>query len=202
MIKFRLLVVLIAGISFSLPVAAKTNKWVDDKGVTHYGDTVPPEYANKDRAVLSKEGRVVKTNEVLTPEEIRAKEEADAKKRSDDESALELKRRDKALTDTYSNVKEIDLARDRNLQQVEARINSISSQVKVANDNLLALQKESDGFNKANKKLPVSLREDLQESQKRLDLLQQGLDKARAEKSALEERYKADKARYKELTGK
>ncbi|BBI98346.1 hypothetical protein FGKAn22_00390 [Ferrigenium kumadai] len=199
--KSKLLAALIIGFSFSLPAAAKMYKWVDDQGVTHYGETIPPEYANKDRSELNKSGRVIKKQEVLTPEERRSKEEADAKKRSDAEVALEQKRRDKALLNTYSNVKEIDLARSRNLQQVDARLNSMNSQVKMANNNLLGLQKEADDFTKSNRKIPKSLQEDLQESQARLNKAQQDLEKAKADKAAVEARYDADKARYKELTG-
>lgn len=202
MTESKLLVALIAGMAFSLPAAAKMYKWVDDKGVTHYGETVPPEFAGKDRAELNKEGRVVKKEGALTPEERRSKEQADAKKRDGDEAALEQKRRDNALINTYSNPKEIDLARSRNLQQVEARINSISSQVKIANDNLLGLQSEAEGLAKAGKKIPASLQEDLQESRARLAKMQQDLEKSKSEKAAVEARYDADKARYKELTGK
>src|SRR5512142_3192991 len=99
----KLLVALLAGLTFCLPASAKMYKWVDDKGVTHYGETIPPEYANKDRSELNKSGKVVKTQDVLTPEERRAKEVSDAKKRDDDEAALERKRHDKALINTYSN---------------------------------------------------------------------------------------------------
>ena len=205
MTQLKLFAALIAGIAFSLPVAAKMYKWVDDNGTTHYGETIPPEYANKDRSQLDK-GRVTKKVEVLTPEERRAEEAAkktaDAKKRADEDLALEQKRRDKALVNTYSNEKEIDLARSRNLQQVDARINSISSQLKMSNDNLLALQKESDGLVKAGKKAPPSLQEDIQETQSRINKLQQDLDKASAEKATMDARYDADKVRYKELTGK
>lgn len=202
MTQLKLIAVFIAGIAFSFPVAAKMYKWVDDKGTTHYGETIPPEYANKDRSELGKSGRVIEKKEVLTPEERRASEQADAKKRADEEAALERKRRDKALVNTYSNEKEIDLARNRNLQQVEARIDSISSQLKMANDNLLAFQKEADALAKAGKKIHPSLQEDLKESQERLAKLQQDLEKSKAEKATLDARYDADKARYKELTGK
>jgi len=205
MTQLKLFAALIAGIAFSLPVAAKMYKWVDDNGTTHYGETIPPEYANKDRSQLDK-GRVTKKVEVLTPEERRAEEAAkktaDAKKRADEDLALEQKRRDKALVNTYSNEKEIDLARSRNLQQVDARINSISSQLKMINDNLLALQKESDGLIKAGKKAPPSLQEDIHETQTRINKLQQELEKANTEKAAINARYDADKVRYKELTGK
>jgi len=202
MTRLKLAVALIAGIAFSLPAAAKMYKWVDDQGVTHYGETVPPEYADKDRSELNKAGRVIKKNEVLTPEERRAKEQADAEKRAEDEAAREQKRRDKALLSTYSNEKEIDLARGRNLQQVEARINSINSQLKMAEGNLAGLKKETDGYNAAGKKIPASLQEDMKESQARLAKLQHDLEKAKAEKTALDARYDAEKARYKELTGK
>ena len=202
MIKYRLFVALIIGMTFSLPVTAKMYKWVDDQGVTHYGETVPPEYADKDRSELNKAGRVIKKKEVLTPEERRAKELEGIKQRENEEAALEWKRRDKALLNTYSNVKEIDLARDRSLQQVEARINSIGSQLKMAEDNLKGLQKEADGYTKANKKIHASLQEDLQESQARLAKLQQDMEKSRAEKAAVEARFNADKARYNELVGK
>ena len=205
MTKSKLVAAFIVGIAFSLPVAAKMYKWVDDNGTTHYGETIPPEYASKDRSQLDK-GRVTKKVEILTPEERRteeaAKKEVDAKKRADEGLILEQKRRDKALVNTYSNEKEIDLARSRNLQQVDARINSIGSQLKMANDNLLALQKEADVLVKAGKKVQPSLQEDIQETQARISKLQQDLDKSNAEKAAMDARYDADKARYKELTGK
>lgn len=199
--KTKLLAALVIGLSFSLPAAAKMYKWVDDEGVTHYGETIPPEYADKDRSELNKSGRVIKKREVLTPEERRAKEQEAAQKREAAEAALERKRRDRALLNTYSNVKEIDLARNRNLQQVDARLNSINSRLKMASNNLLGLQKEAEGFTSSNRQMPKSLQEDLQEAQARVDKAQRDMEKAQAEKAAVEARFDADKARYKELTG-
>jgi hypothetical protein len=97
MTKLKLLFALIAGITLSFPVAAKLYKWVDDNGTTHYGETVPPEYANKDRVQLNQSGRVVKSEEVVTPERRHVKELEDAKKRDDDKAALEQKRHDGTL---------------------------------------------------------------------------------------------------------
>lgn len=202
MTKYKLLAALVVGIAFSLPAAAKLYKWVDDKGVTHYGETVPPEYASRDREELNKAGRVVEKKEVLTPEERSARDLEELRKRENQEAVFEQRRRDSALLSTYSNVKEIDLARSRNLQQVEARVNSIGSQLKMADNKLAGLQKEADGYTKSAKEIPASLRDDLQESQVRQAKLQQDLEKSMAEKAAVEARYDTDKARYKELTGK
>ncbi len=206
MTKPQLLIALIAGLSLSLPVSAKMYKWVDDQGVTHYGETIPPQYADKDKAELNKKGRVIRKDEVLTPEERRAKEAAkeaeEARKRQEAEAALESKRRDKALINTYSSPEEIDLARARNLQQIDARVDGVGAQFKIVSDRMAGLQKEAEGYRQAGKKLPTSLQEDLSETQGRLDKLQQDLEKAKADKAAMEARYDADKARYKELTGK
>lgn len=194
------------GVSFSLPAAAKLYKWVDENGTTHYGETIPPEYADKDRVELNKAGRVIKKQDVLTPEEIRAersnKEQEEARKLSEEQAALERKRRDRALIDTYSNVNEIDLARKRNLQQIELRINGINANLKMASDNLLGLQNEAEAYIKANKAIPKDLQDDLNEAQTRVDKLQKDMEKPQAEKTAMEARYEADKARYRELTGK
>jgi len=202
MTKSKLLIALLAALAISPVATAKMYKWVDDKGVTHVGDTIPPEYANKDRQELSKTGRVVKSDDVLTPEERRAKAVADNKKHSDDEAATEQKRRDKALINTYSNTDEIDLARKRNLQQVEARVTSTASQIKMATESLQGLKNDADARVKAGRPVQASLKEDIVESEARLKKLQQDLEKFKAEKATVEARYDADKARYKELTGK
>jgi hypothetical protein len=200
--KSSLLIAFIVSAAFSLPVAAKMYKWVDDKGTTHYGETIPPEFAGKDRVELNKEGRVVKKIGVLTTEEQRAKKEAEAQKRAEEKIAIDQKRHDATLTNTYSNVAEIDLARKRNLQQVEARITNNQSQLKMSNDNLLSLQQEAEKRIKANKPVPDSLQEDILQSQAQVDKLQKNLDKSLAEKAAVEARFDADKVRYKELTNK
>ena len=35
---------------------AKSYKWVDEQGVTHYGDAVPPEYSKQGRSELNAQG--------------------------------------------------------------------------------------------------------------------------------------------------
>jgi hypothetical protein len=200
--KLKLFVALITGLTLSFPVAAKLYKWVDNNGTTHYGETIPPEYADKDRVELNNEGRVIKSDVVTTPERRLAKKQEEEKAREDAKAALEQQRRDKMLINTYSNVSEIDLARTRSLQQVDARINMLDSYVESANEKLLALQAEADNDTKANKPIPDSLQEDLQDAQARLAKLQQDLEKPNADKAAMEARFAADRARYIELTGK
>jgi chromosome segregation ATPase len=125
-----------------------------------------------------------------------------AKKHDEEKAALEQQRRDKTLINTYSSVKEIDLARSRSLQQIDARINAIGSSIKAATENLTGLQNEADSYAKRNKQIPDSLKDDLKEAKTRLDKLNKDLEMPEAEKASIEARYDADKVRYIELTGK
>jgi uncharacterized membrane protein YdfJ with MMPL/SSD domain len=202
--KFRLQIIaaLLAAAVFSPPVAAKLFKWVDEKGVTHYGEVIPPEYANKSRSELDKNGLVVKQEEVLTPEQRRAKEEADAKKREDQQALAEQQLRDRTLINTYSNVNEIELARKRNLQQIDARINAISSSINATTAEVARLEKEANGYTKSNRQIPVPLNSDLHAAREKLNNLNKNLERPVTERAAVNARYDADKARYMQLTGK
>ena len=202
MTKLKFFFALITGLTLSFPAAAKLYKWVDDNGVTHYGETIPPEYADKDREELNKYGRVIKSEEVMTPERRREKEQEEEKQREAEKAALEQQRHDRTLINTYSNVNEIDLARKRSVQQIDARINMLNSNLNTANDRLLSLQNEADRYAKSNREMPASLKDDLKITQERRDKLQQDLEKPNAQKAALEARFNADRKRYIELTGK
>lgn len=180
---------------------AKLYKWVDDNGTTHYGETIPPEYANKEATQFSDQGRVEKHIEKLTPEEQRAKEAEDAKKNAVRQVAIEARRRDSALLNTFSNEAEIDLSRDRGLQQVDARINSIATMLKSAQDSLDALHKEREGLLKQDRKIPKSLLDDIGEFTTRIAKHQKDMAQNVQELASLKARFEAEKLRYRELKG-
>lgn len=186
---------------FCASAEAKLYKWVDDNGTTHYGETIPPEYANKDATKLSDKGRVEKRIEKLTPEERRAQEAEDAKKNSAQQAAIEAKRRDSALLNTFSNENEIDLSRDRSLQQVEARINSINTMLKSAQASLVEHQKEHEALVQQSKNIPKSLLDDLAENEAHLAKLNKELAQNEQELAKVKARFEADKLRYRELKG-
>ena len=108
-------------LAFSQPAQAKMYKWVDENGVTHYGDSIPAQYQEKSKEI-SNRGIVI--NKGQTPEERKAKEDEEAQQKETKLQRAEQKRLDNALLSTYTDEKDIDLRRDRDLQQVEAAISS------------------------------------------------------------------------------
>lgn len=182
--------------------AEKIYKWVDSKGETHYGHTIPPEYADRDRSVIDKTGRVIKKTNVLSAEERAANRAAEAQRLEEADKERDRVLRDKSLLNTYSNVKEIDLARARNLQQVDARATVAYKQLSSANDAYDVLKHRADNYVKAGKPIPAFLLEDLSDAQLNAENMTKEYAKVNAEKTALEARYDEDKARYIALTGK
>lgn len=197
----RLALLVTLGCITSFSVEARLYKWVDDKGVTHYGEVIPAEYANKNRSQLSAEGRVVSTEEVLTPEQARAKQEQLKRKQLEEEAQGEQKRRDSALLGTFSNVAEIDAAKARSIQQIDSTISSILVQIKINQNKLDALLSEERSFKLNHAAVPGSLSEDLKDTQSRLNKRRAELDKFKQERASVEARFEADKARYRLLTG-
>jgi hypothetical protein len=50
-------------------------KWVDEHGVIHYGDHIPPEYATQERQVINKQGVEIRRLEAQkTPEQLAAED--------------------------------------------------------------------------------------------------------------------------------
>ena len=54
----------------------KVYKWVDEHGVTHYGDQIPPEYAAQEHQVINAQGiEIEHTDAQKTPEQLAAEEQ-------------------------------------------------------------------------------------------------------------------------------
>jgi hypothetical protein len=118
--------VLATALLASPPLAlAATYKWVDEKGVVHYTDKIPPEQVDKATVQLDKQGVPVKRIEPApTPEQKRAKAEAEAREKQLAKERELVDRRDRALLSTYTMESEIDLARRRALSTIDQQIQS------------------------------------------------------------------------------
>ena len=178
-----------------------TYRWVDDQGRVHYGDVIPNKDAGLGNVELDKQGRVKKENprSRLTPEE-RRRMEAEQLRRVEARRAEEAqRRRDRALLTTYVSEAEIDLTRDRALDQEEAnlkglrtRLNAAAEKLAYANGQLATQGKGGQGAPRAF----TQMRDEAQAELAKLGDLIGQREKAREE---IRQRYEADKLRFREL---
>lgn len=194
-----------AGVCFMLTLAysysaeAKLFKWVDKNGITHYGEVIPPEYADRQKDSLNKSGMLEKRPESADENSVRAKSEADKRRLAEKQAAMEQQRRDNALLNTYSNENEIDQARERSLILINARIDSNKMLLKSSQSTLEGLQHELETRKKTGKVIPASLTSDITRSETRILTYQAELNKGEAELIAVKERFEKDKLLYRKL---
>jgi hypothetical protein len=177
---------------------AVTYKWTDEQGVVHYGDSIPPQYAQQERAVLNSRGVEVRKLEAQkTPEQVAAEERA----RQED---VRQKQHDAFLLNTYTSVKDIEALRDLRLDQMRGQKFAAEQYVETLHSRLTALQQRSEVFKPYSArpdahKMPDDVAEDLVHTLNELRTQSNALDKKNEDEVTLKAQFQADVERYREL---
>lgn len=189
-----------------VPAAGAAYKCVDEKGVTHIGDTPPAACATVMMYEISRSGAVInKIEPTPTPEQLKIKLEEEVRKKEADKLAADQKRKDLALLSSYSNEREFDVARDRNVEPLNGRIYNSKDRIKVIDKRLKELDEESE-FYKAGKSKTAKTREvpapvvaELQRLHAEKDLLEKSIAGNEKEIEGLKVKFDTDKKRWLDL---
>lgn len=170
---FLLAIAALVVAAWASPAAAgKVYRWVDENGVVHFGDAIPPEYSRQRHEVLNSSGaRVTVHEEKIEPE---------TPVRDD---------RDRALLATYASVEEIEAVRDR-------RTGFLDSQNEVAKERLadLLLRRQELGDN------PAAINE-LATVEQRIREYNGEIERRDLEIARIRDQFDGDITRFRELKG-
>lgn len=175
-------------------------KYTDEKGVVHYGDRIPPEYAKRERTILSRDGVEVRRMAAeRTPEQL-AQDNALA------ETARKQRAHDNFLLSTYTSVRDIEMLRDRRLEQIADQRRSVESYIATLNERLDALQVRAQVFRPYNeaagaRRMPDQLAEDLIRTMNEVRQQQNSVKERLTEERNLSGQFQADIQRYRALRG-
>jgi uncharacterized coiled-coil protein SlyX len=178
--------------------SATTYKWVDENGVTHYGDSVPAQYSQREQQVLNSEVLVVdKRVAEMTPKEAAA-HAAKLKEES------RRKQHDLFLVTTYPSVKEIENVRDARLDQISAQVQAAEAYIGTLTTRIDGLKQRSLMFAPYNTKpgarrMPDDLAEEMVRAMSELRTQNYALTAKRTELSNVQNSFDADIRRFKEL---
>jgi hypothetical protein len=181
-----------------------TYKWVDEQGVVHYGDVVPPQYADQEKTVLNGQGMAVGTIEgKKSAEQLAA---AAARRASDEKSEsarLHAQDRDRQLLATYLTVEEIESLRDRRVELLDAQAFVTSQYLDQLRSQQRQLETQVERFRPYNAQaalpLPDRMAEDLVRGIEVIHTQERNLDTKRREAADVKANFAADIARFKEL---
>ena len=183
-------------------------KCVDDKGVTYYGDTMPPQCAKKPVVEMSQQGNTVrKFDAPLTPEQLKViADDKIRNKEKTDRMALQ-KLRDNALLSTYGAEREFDIARDKEIAYLDSRRETLSARTGEVDKNLTKLSNDMEfyqaGKSKTSKikEAPAQLVQDHKRAVNEATGLRAEIEKIDKNKTEVRARYDGEKAHWKSLKG-
>jgi len=175
-------------------------RWVDGNGRVQYSDTPPMTFQQSGGAEMNKQGNVIRRTQSQAERKAEAERQTEQKRiQVEQQKQAQL---DRALTQTYTTEAEIDLARDRALEHHKLAIKGAEIRGKAVNANLAELQARIASIKKEGRPVGSSLQNQLaQANQESLELRRTILNNEETMQQ-VREKYAADKARFRELTGK
>jgi len=184
--------------------AAKYYRWVDDKGETHYGTSVPPEYLQQQHKQLNEQGVTTQVNQrTKTPEEAAA--EAAERRRRAKMRAAELaiiekqKQLDKILLETYSSLDDMELARDGKIAAIEAVIRITKSNITGVRSEMARMTAEAANRERSGQTVPPKLSRQIKESQSQLQENLAFIGEQRQEQDRVRDEFEREMKRYARL---
>jgi len=194
-------VMAVCGVAHAAPPTSNKGvayRWVDEDGVVHYGDHVPPQDIGKDRVILNSRGV-----EVGHQDAQKSAEQIAVDQRARD-AAIKQKEHDSFLMTTYTSVKDIEALRDARLTQMKAQGAAGEQYLESLRSRLAALQARAILFKPYSerpdaRRMPDDLAENLVRTVSELRV-QTGAYAAndQAERQ-LRSQFQADIERYREL---
>lgn len=181
---------LLATITLAQAEGGKIVKWVDDKGVTHYGDKLPAEAAGRSNSEINKTGLVVKKNKAYDAKTDSVEVESVASEQS---------RKDSALLASYSSIEEIDLARDRNIKSDELAISILNQRIADASVQLKLNQDRANDAISHKRNVPNHVSDNIKQYQTQINKTQAEIAKIESNIAMTKARFATYKVRYAEL---
>jgi hypothetical protein len=185
----------------------KLYRWVDDQGVVHYGDRIPPQYANRDRNVLNNQGvRVGFEEGEVTPEERAAMAARQVAAEAEAAAKADVARRDRVLLTTYLSVSDIEDLRNRRLELLESQIKVTELYLTNLRKRLVTLQAEASNYKPYSARegapqVPANLALDISRTAASINLYEQTLSRTRTDQATLKSTFDNDIERFRELKG-
>jgi hypothetical protein len=173
-------------------------RWVDEKGVVHYGDAPPPEAIKNGSTVLNPQGVPVQQYpRQLTPDEAAA-----AKQNLETESRRRAQ--DSFLLNTYAKVSDIENARDDQLELIDSHIDLAKGSVLSSDQKLESLRSRMEKFRPYSaapnaRRVPDALADEVVHALGERRTIRETLGKHEQRKEETRAKFAADIARYREL---
>lgn len=169
-------------------------RYKNKEGVTVLDSTIPPQYVNNGYEIMSFSGKVLK---VIAPVTQGAEGERLYREKLQRE---ERERDDIQLRRSYSNVADIDAAKNRNLESLRGNIGILQANLLSARSRLQTYQSQAAAIERAGRQLPEDLLKNINNLVQEEKDLQAQIQQREEEYKTVAKKFEEDRKRFIEIT--
>lgn len=185
------------------PALAQSDKgvayrWVDEHGVVHYGDSIPPKYARDSRQIINSQGvEIGHVDAAKTPAQLAAEAHARARRAAQQQH-------DYFLLSTYTSVKDIESLRDERVSQIEGQQTTARQYVQSLQSRLTALQSRAQQFKPYSSqpnapRMPDDLAQELVQTLSEVRVQDQAIQARTEQEAQVKAQFQSDIERFEQL---
>jgi len=197
-----LVILTLAPLDATLAVAGqpKMYRWVDEQGMVHYGDRIPPEYSRQGSTELSEQGIPVKVNPPaktaaqLAEEARQAKIREEERRRAEDAAA-----HDRMLLSTFNTEDDLITVRDGKIASLESAIKIAKGRIESLKGTLQDLKHRAADMERKGEPVSEKLENDIQSTRDQIGNNLSYIQSKQREQEALRNQFEADLVRFREL---
>ena len=179
---------------------AKLYRWVDDEGVVHYTDQIPPNQVDKGHAELTDRGvRVGVVPPAQTLEEIQRARELERLRAQQERLVEQQRAADRVLLRTYRSVDDLVMARDGKIAAIDVVMAVSRGNIRRQQDWLRNLRAQAADLERTGKSVPAHITEAIAKSERYIRESYATIVEREQEKEAICADFDRDLKRFRQL---
>jgi hypothetical protein len=194
--------VLALTVGFIHEASANTYRYIDDRGRTVHGSTVPPQFVKNGYEVLNDNGQVIQVvPRALSAEERAAQESVRAQQLAEEAALREQQEADSLLMRLYRSPEDIERKRDERVVLLDGQLTAVVAALVKLEAEVTTTQESIDRLTAAGNQIPPQTQETLRIRQQERDRMLAQRDRLVSDKAAAAAEAERDMKRLSELMG-
>ncbi|MEL0586184.1 MAG: DUF4124 domain-containing protein [Candidatus Thiodiazotropha sp. (ex. Lucinoma kazani)] len=199
--RLRIIILTILLLQYPLfSQAGKLYKWVDDKGQTHYTQTLPPTDTHRARSHLDEHGITVRQVDAAKTEEQLQREAEQARLRQEQQKLIDKQQaQDRVLLRTFRTEDDILMTRNGQVTSVDTTIRVTQSNIKRLKTTLEAMQLDAAERELSGRPVSAKMLRDIESKHQALREAYRSIIDREHDKNRIRQAFARDQKRFREL---
>ena len=195
-----LLAVVQFGMMSELYASERMYRYIDENGKTVVSSTLPPKYSQKGYEILNMNNIVIKVvSPRKTPEQLEAEKREAERLEKERQLRLEQERLDTILINSYTDISDIERARDNELESKERNIMLLQNNIRRYTKLLEDAQTRAARDERLGKDISKTLTKEIEQFKRRIASEEREVEDSKENQEIISDRYNTSINRFSEL---